>query len=80
MPALAKEDRYAQAFLYPLWSPPLALPEVRLILSYPWHQLLRSPERLHTMGVWAILAAPCLRKGASGDPTERQLGRAVRVV
>jgi len=80
LPALAKEDRYAEAFLYPLWSPPLALSEIRLIFNYPWHQLLRSPGRLRTMGVWAILAAPCLRKGATGDRTEKQLGRAVRVV
>ncbi len=80
LPALANEDQNAEAFLYPLWSPPLTLPEVRLVLHYPWNQLIRSPVRLRTIGVWALLAAPCQHKGGRGDPTERQLGRAIRVV
>jgi hypothetical protein len=80
LPALSASDREALAFVYPLWSAPLTLPEVSVLLNYPWHKLVRSPARLRHMGVWAVLAAPCQKKGSAGDPTERQFGRAVRVV
>lgn len=80
IPTLAEADRTAHAFLYPLWSPALTLAAVKLVLHHPWHKLVPSPARLRIMGVWALLAAPCQRKGTSGDPSERQLGRAIRVV
>lgn len=78
--ALSESDRDALAFLYPLWSAPLTLPEISVVLSHPLHRLINSPARLRDMGIWAVLAAPCLKKGSAGDPTERQLGRAIRVI
>lgn len=78
--ALSELDRDALAFVYPLWSAPLTLPEVSVVLNYPWHRLIKSPAQLRQMGIWAVLVAPCRKKGSAGDPTERQFGRAVRVV
>ena len=78
--ALSDLDRDAMAFVYPLWPAPLTLPELSVVLNYPWHRLIKSPARLRQMGIWAMLVAPCRKKGSAGDPTERQFGRAVRVV
>jgi len=78
-PDIARADRSMEGFLYPLWSAPLTLDEVVLLLNYPWYRLLGCRRQLRWLGIWALLLAPSQLKGSMGDPSERQLSRAVRV-
>ena len=80
LPDLARTEQKTEAFLYPLWSTPLTINELILLLNYPWHRLLGCRRQLQSLGIWGLLLAPSQLKGSMGDPTERQLGRAIRVL
>jgi hypothetical protein len=71
-PGLTHRDR----FVWPIWSEPLELPLVRMVLSMRWlHQLdhndrrlrERAARQLFSHGVLARFAAPRVRRGADDE-------------